>query len=104
MRVYHYTTEESLNLMISSKKFIPSSFITSDDSQYGPGWYFTDLSPLTNIITLLYHLWKIRDGGGTRAISYAFKAKKYLEYEIDSKYLDLCRPNVYRLKKKNNTR
>lgn len=96
MRVYHYTTTDRLKSILSGKLMYPSSssFIASDDSTYGPGWYFTDLHPKTNISTILKNLWKII----TNPWSYSFKAKSYLEFEIDSRFLQYCRPNVYRLK------
>ena len=94
MRVYHYTTSECLSSIIANNKFHPSAFITSDYSRYGTGWYFTDLPPATNIITLLYNLWRITENPWT----YIWKAKSYLEFDIDDRYLELCRTNVYRLK------
>ncbi len=96
MKVYHYTTGERLNSILSSNQMYPSSssFIASDDSTFGPGWYFTDLPPRTSILTILRNLWKIV----TNPWGYTFKAKSYLEFEIDSRFLEYCRPNVYRLK------
>lgn len=94
MRVYHYTTEDCLNSIVRTNQMFPSSYITSDDSKFGPGWYFTDLSPRTSILTLLKNLWLIVFNPS----AYSHKAKKYLEFDIDDRFLQYCRPNVYRLK------
>lgn len=59
------------------------------DTAFGPGWYFTDLSPETDDKKLQNALW-LRDE--------PTKCKTYLAFEIDDGLLDLCRPNVYRLK------
>lgn len=93
MRVYHYTSKISIDNIKASDKFYPSSFIRSDDTTYGTGWYFTDLPPTSTDETLFSSLWGtyFPDPDIKNRISY------YLVFDIDDSLLVLCRPNIYKL-------
>jgi len=43
MKVYHYTDQESFELINKMKKMLPSTQNTTRDAYGGDGWYFTDL-------------------------------------------------------------
>ncbi|MCK4352572.1 hypothetical protein KAW65_04100 [candidate division WOR-3 bacterium] len=89
MIVYHYTSIEAYNNIISSKKFFPSYLNPQMDTAFGEGWYFTKLSPETEDKKLQNAIW-LKDE--------PTKCKRYLAFEIDDSLLHYCRPNVYRLK------
>jgi hypothetical protein len=87
MIYYHYTTKEAYDEINRTGQFIPSYFSRALDSTYGPGWYFTELTPeKTN--TELYQLW-----GGAEPE----RVKYYLQFDINPEWLEYCRPHVYRL-------
>lgn len=90
MKVYHYTSQESLTNIISSSHFYPSYLNPQMDTAFGEGWYFTDLDPNTTPDEDLQQaLWLRKE---------IIKSKRYIEFEIDSSLLQYCRPHVYRLK------
>jgi hypothetical protein len=93
MRVYHYTSVVSINNIKASNKFYPSSFIRSDDSTYGTGWYFSDLPPDTQNDKLFRLLW------GTNYPDPDIKNRvtAYLVFDIDDSLLKSCRSNVFKL-------
>lgn len=89
MRVYHYTSEDSLLKIITSNLFHPSYLNPQMDTAFGEGWYFTDLSPdTTPNEDLEQSLWMRRE---------PLKSKRYIAFDIDDSLLQFCRPNVYRL-------
>ncbi|MBW2119267.1 MAG: hypothetical protein JRH09_15275 [Deltaproteobacteria bacterium] len=87
MIYYHYTTKEAYEEINKTEEFIPSYFSMALDATYGPGWYFTDLTP-DKTDKALYQLW-----GGIEP----YRVKYYLEFDINSDWLEYCRPHVYRL-------
>ena len=90
MRVYHYTSEASLSIITTSKKFCPSYLNPEMDTAFGEGWYFTDLSPdTTPNKDLELSLWTRPEPD---------KSKCYMAFDIDDVLLQWCRANVYRLK------
>jgi len=89
MKVYHYTSHDSLMAIINSNDFHPSYLNPQMDTAFGEGWYFTDLSPdITPDVDLQQALWMRSE---------PTKSKRYLAFEIDDSLLQYCRPNVYRL-------
>jgi hypothetical protein len=90
MIVYHYTTNESLQLIVNSNDFHPSYLNPQMDTAFGEGWYFTDLPPETTPDNdLQQSLWMRKEPD---------KCKRYLAFEIDDSLLEYCRPHVYRLR------
>ncbi|OYD17268.1 hypothetical protein CH330_00580 [candidate division WOR-3 bacterium JGI_Cruoil_03_51_56] len=87
MIVYHYTTKEAYDGIISTKQFIPSFFSTALDAVYGEGWYFTDLPPSSSD----EELYQLRGQPEPERI------KRYLVFDINSTLLQNTRPHVYRL-------
>lgn len=88
MIYYHYTSKVGYDEISKTSKFIPSYFSRALDATYGPGWYFTDLTP-DKADDVLYQLW-----GGPEPD----KTKYYIEFEIDPTWLEYCRPHVWRLR------
>lgn len=89
MILYHYTSKDSIDNILASKSFFPSSFDTSlDDAVYGTGWYFTDLSPDNHDNTLFRKLWN-------KIVPH--RVKNYIVFDIDSSLVVKCRENVYKL-------
>jgi hypothetical protein len=60
-KFYHYTSRASLRDILTSRKLYPSSYVRSDDSTYGTGFYLTDLPPETYDEDLFYYLWGTRN-------------------------------------------
>lgn len=90
MKVYHYTSVDSLLRIINSGLFHPSYLNPQMDTAFGEGWYFTDLPPdTTPNEDLEQSIWMRRE---------PVKSKKYIAFEIDDSLLHYCRPNVYRLR------
>jgi hypothetical protein len=87
MICYHYTTKEGYEAINRTGQFMPSYFSVALDASYGPGWYFTDLTPDTPD-GVLYQLW------GQPAPE---RVKYYIEVDINPEWLENCRPHVYRL-------
>ena len=90
-RIYHYTTKENLLKILASKMFIASTPWGSDDSAFGPGWYFTHLTPETDDKRLA-HLWLRKDLDNE-------EAEAYLVYEVHESFLKFYpkRGDVYKL-------
>ena len=57
MGYYHYTTQTRHDEILKTQTFNHSSDI-QNDSTYGIGWYFTDLSPTTCEKTLMHYCWQ----------------------------------------------
>src|SRR5258707_15605703 len=90
MKVYHYTSRESLTQITTSDYFYPSYLNPQMDTAFGEGWYFTDLEPHTTPDEdLEQSIWLRRE---------PVKSKCYVVFEIDDSLLQLCRHHVYRLK------
>lgn len=87
MIYYHYTAKEGYEEISRTNQFMPSFFSRALDSAYGPGWYFTDLTP-DKADEVLYQLW----GGHAPD-----RVKYYIEFDINPEWLEYCRPHVYRL-------
>ena len=89
MTVYHYTTKQSLNLILNNKLFHPSWFSRAldYDPAYGNGFYFTTLHPNHDDQTL-FQLW------GTPETE---KVKHYIVFDIDDSLLTWHRDHVYKL-------
>ena len=91
MKVYHYTSEQSLMQIITSNLFYPSYLNPQMDTAFGEGWYFTDLDPdNTPNEDLEQSLWLRAE---------PVKSKRFIAFEIDKSLLQECRPHVYRLKR-----
>lgn len=89
MRVYHYTSEDSLLKIIMSNLFHPSYLNPQMDTAFGEGWYFTDLNPdTTPNEDLEQSLWMRRE---------PTKSQQWISFEIHDSILQKCRPNVFRL-------
>src|SRR5438128_2427097 len=93
-KVYHYTTKECLQQILASKMFNASMpWTKTDDSTFGPGWYFTYHEPHASD-KVLAQLWGKVDLEPEEATA-------YLVYEIHdsilSSYADKGRPEVYKL-------
>jgi hypothetical protein len=88
MMYYHYTSKAGFDEINRTNQFMPSYFSRALDATYGPGWYFTDLAP-DRADEVLYQLW-----GGPEPE----KVKYYIEFDIDSGWLEICRPHVFRLR------
>jgi hypothetical protein len=89
--VYHYTSENAINEIKRTTQFFPSVF-KQTDTNFGQGWYVTDLGPSTPIQELCDCLWT------DHSLATQEKTKAYVKLEIDDEYLDYCRPHVYLLK------
>ncbi|MGV8017877.1 MAG: HYD1 signature containing ADP-ribosyltransferase family protein [Ignavibacteria bacterium] len=90
MKVYHFTSEDSLSKIISTNKFYPSYLNPQMDTAFGEGWYFTDLNPdTTPDEDLQQALWLRKE---------PIKSKRYIAFEIHDSLLQYCRPHVWRLK------
>lgn len=87
MIVYHYTSEDAYDQIMSTQEFLPSLFSIVLDAAYGEGWYFTDLDPSVSDHEL-YQLW------GQPAPQ---KIRRFLVFNIDSTLLQRTRAHVYRL-------
>jgi len=91
MTVWHYTSENAIKEIKTTKIFAPSVF-KQTDTTYGPGWYVTDLPPSTPVQKLCDCLWDDHSPATQE------KTKAYVKLEINDKHLVLCRPHVYLLK------
>jgi len=88
--LYHYTSQESLTQIITSKLFYPSYLNPQMDTAYGEGWYFTDLKPdTTPDEDLQQSIWMRPE---------PLKCRGYIAVEIDDSLLENCRHHVYRVK------
>ena len=88
MIYYHYTDKHGYEEISRTNEFKPSYFSQALDATYGPGWYFTDLTP-DKADDELYELW-----GG---VAESDKTKYYIEFDIDPDVLQHCRPHVWRM-------
>ena len=90
MKVYHYTSHESLTQIIVSNELHPSWLNPQMDTAFGEGWYFTNLEPhITPCEDLEMSLWMRRE---------PVKSRRYIAFEIHDSLLQYCRPHVYRLR------
>ena len=90
MKVYHYTSHESLTQIITSNELYPSWLNPQMDTAFGEGWYFTDLEPnVTPCEDLEMSLWMRRE---------PTKSRRYVCFEVHDSLLQKCRPHVYRLR------
>ena len=90
MKVYHYTSHESLTQIINSNELFPSWLNPQMDTAFGEGWYFTDLEPhVTPCEDLEMSLWMRREPN---------KSRRYIAFEIHNSILEYCRPHVWRLR------
>jgi hypothetical protein len=89
MIVYHYTTEDGLNLINKTGVLQISNAETTMDAAYGDGWYFTDISPDKCNFSVASLCWQKASEDVLKRTEY------YLKYDIDSDILIKCREHVY---------
>ncbi len=89
MILYHYTSKDSFDKIMSTGKLLPTDPWTTMDKAYGQGWYFTDLAPDQCDAWTVAHCWK--------TISEFGKVEYYLKYDIPDEIVKHCREHVYML-------
>lgn len=87
MILYHYTTKNSYENITQSGQFARSSPLTTMDSAYGDGWYFTDLDPKKCDPMILWYCWQ--NVKVTERIEYYFK------FDINDAIVKKCRDHVF---------
>lgn len=85
--LYHYTTIEGKNMIISTNTIMPSNPITTMDAAYGNGYYLTDISPDKCEMDIALKCW--------RSIDALDKVRAYFKFEVEDGIYQKCRENVY---------
>jgi hypothetical protein len=87
MILYHYTSKESFDQILSSGTINASDPWTTMDAAYGHGWYFTDLAPDKCDAWTVAYCW--------RSLSVFQRVECYLKFDIPDDILRKCRDHVY---------
>jgi len=91
MVLFHYTSKDSFNEILRTKKILASDPWTTMDAAYGHGWYFTDLAPNQCDAWTVAYCW--------RSLSVFNRVEYYMKFDIPDGSLKYCREHVYMLSK-----
>ena len=87
MILYHYTTKEAHDEIMTTGEFKPSDPWTTMDAAYGRGWYFTDIDPTKCESFIAFSCWTLAAFNRVRC---------YFKFEIDASLITKCsRDHVY---------
>ena len=87
MILYHYTTQASHGSITRTEQFAKSSPLTTMDSAYGEGGYFTDLDPDKCDPVILSCCWN--------NVYVTDRIEYHLKFDINDAIVKKCREHVF---------
>jgi len=89
MILYHYTSKENYDNIITGNVLNPTQPFLTQDAAYGYGWYLTDRTPDTCDAWTVAHCWQ------TTSTSFYDKVECYLKFDIPDWLVKKGRDHVY---------